>query len=386
MLDGGRKPMSAETDRRNFILGALAAASSAGAAGAAEREIRMAFVGIGVRGTQLLGQALSQPNARVTAICDIDANARDRAQSLAKRDSPRSYSDYRAVLDLKDVDAVFVASPCDLHAPMAVACLEAGKFVYCEKPLGITPEQVDLVLKAARKSSVFLQIGQQLRYYPAIREAMRQIHQEKLLGRVLVVKAQRHSMPVTAEAERKRPAWYRDVRRSGDLIVENAIHNIDVCNWIADSRPVSAFGHGEKYFRTPMPAGTLMMDGFAVQYVYENETLLDYSQLYMHPRALKKLPGGQWFMIFGETGTVDLGQETAEFYAMAANAPQDLISPELKAQKENAMGDFLDCIRQRRQPYADIKIAAVAALTTIMGREAIYRKRMYTWKEMGVTV
>jgi myo-inositol 2-dehydrogenase/D-chiro-inositol 1-dehydrogenase len=193
-------------------------------------------------------------------------------------------------------------------------------------------------------------------------------------------------MPPTPEAEQKRPAWYKDVKLSGDLIVENAIHNIDVCNWIADSRPISAFGHGEKYFGTPMPAGKVMMDGFSVQYVYENETLLDYSQLYMHPRSLKKLPGGQWFMIFGETGTVDLGQETAEFYAMKADAPQDLISSELKAKKENSMSDFLDCIRQKRQPYADIKIAAVAALTTIMGREAIYRKRMYTWKEMGVSV
>jgi hypothetical protein len=135
-----------------------------------------------------------------------------------------------------------------------------------------------------------------------------------------------------------------------------------------------------------MPAGTVMMDGFNVQYVYENETLLDYSQLYMHPRSLKKLASGQWFMIFGETGTMDLGQDTAEFYAMKADAPQDLISSEIKAKKENAMSDFLDCIRQRRQPYADIKIAAVAALTTIMGREAIYRKRMYTWQELGVTV
>ena len=80
--------MEAETDRRTFILGALAVASSASPAAAAEREIRMAFVGIGVRGAQLLGQALLQPNARVTAICDIDPNARDRAQSLAKRDSP----------------------------------------------------------------------------------------------------------------------------------------------------------------------------------------------------------------------------------------------------------------------------------------------------------
>jgi myo-inositol 2-dehydrogenase/D-chiro-inositol 1-dehydrogenase len=378
--------MEAETDRRKFILGALGAASSAGLAAAAEREIRTAFVGIGVRGGQLLGQALLQPNTRVTAICDIDPNARDRAQSVAKRDSPRSYTDYRAVLDLKDVDAVFVASPCYLHAEMAAACLQAGKYVYCEKPLGITPEQVDLVLKTARKSTTFLQIGQQLRYYPAIVEAMRKIHNEKLLGRVLVVKAQRHSMPLTPEAEQKRPAWYNDVKLSGDLIVENAIHNIDVCNWIADSRPVSAFGHGEKYFGTPKPAGTVMMDGFTVQYVYENETVLDYSQLYMHPRSLKKLPNGQWFMIFGETGTVDLGQDTAEFYAMKADAPQDLISSEIKAKKENSMSDFLDCIRQGRQPYADIKIAAVAALTTIMGREAIYRKRMYTWKEMGVSV
>src|SRR5258708_36723305 len=191
--------MKAGPDRRTFILGALA-----GAAAAAEREVRMAFVGTGIRGTQLLGQAVLQPNARVTAICDIDPNARDRAQGLAKRDSPRSYTDYRAVLDLKDVDAVLVASPCYLHAEMAAACLEAGKYVYCEKPLGITPEQVDMVLRASRKSKVFLQIGQQLRYYPAVVEAMRQIHEEKLLGRVLVVKAQRHSMPVNAEAEQKR--------------------------------------------------------------------------------------------------------------------------------------------------------------------------------------
>jgi len=312
-----------QADRRRFVLGSVAAAASAGFAPAAEREIRTAFIGVGVRGTQLLGQVLAQPNARVSAICDIDPNARDRAQGLAKRDSPRSFTDYRAVLDLKDIDAVLVASPCYLHSEMASACLQAGKHVYCEKPLGITPEQVDLALRTARKSKTILQIGQQLRYYPGVREAMRQIHQEKLLGRVLVVKAQRHSMPVSPEAEQRRPAWYKDVKLSGDLIVENAIHNIDVCNWIADSRPASAFGHGEKYFPTPIPAGTLMMDGFNVQYLYDNGTLLDYSQLYMHPRALKKLQGGQWWMIFGQTGTMDLGQNSAEFYAMQASESRE---------------------------------------------------------------
>ena len=49
-----------------------------------------------------------------------------------------------------------------------------------------------------------------------------------------------------------------------------------------------------------------MMDGFSVEYIYENDTHLDYSQLYMHPKSLKVLPGGQWYMIFGSKGTVDL--------------------------------------------------------------------------------
>lgn len=378
--------MELNTDRRRFVLGALAAAGAALPAVGAEREIRTASIGVGNRGSSLLGQVLEQPNVRVSAICDIDANARDRAQSAAKRDSPKSFSDYRAVLDLKDVDAVIVATPCYLHAEMAAACLEAGKHVYCEKPLGITPEQVDLALRTARKSKTFLQIGQQLRYFPSLREVMKKIHDDKLLGRTNVVKAQRHSLPISPEAEQKRPAWYKDVKLSGDLIVENAVHNLDVCNWIIDSRPTSAYGHGEKYFPVPIPAGTLMMDGFTVQYLYENGTVLDYSQLYMHPRALKKLPSGQWYVIFGQTGAIDLGHDSAEFYPMQATEPQDLLTAEIKAQKENAMGDFLDCIRQNRQPYAGAKIAAIAALTAIMGREAIYQKRMVTWKELGVTV
>src|SRR6266849_2434362 len=185
-------------NRRAFVSNSIAALASSTLQGAPQqKEIRTAFVGIGKRGTTLTGQVLQQANVRIEAICDIDPNARDAALSLTRRDNPRSFTDYRQVLDLQNVDAVIVATPCYLHSEMAVACLNAGKYVYCEKPLGITPEQVDLVLQASRKSKVFLQIGQQLRYYPAILEAMRQIHQEKLLGRVMVVKAQRHSMPVS---------------------------------------------------------------------------------------------------------------------------------------------------------------------------------------------
>lgn len=373
-----------ETERRRFLLGSAAALAASHLRAAPEREIRTAFVGVGKRGTTLVTQVLQQPGVKVTAVCDIDAKARDQAQGMLRRDNPRSVTDYRKVLESEDVDAVIVASPCYLHSEMAVACLEAGKYVYCEKPLGITPEQVDRALKAAARSKVFLQIGQQMRYMKPLQNMIQKIHEEKVIGEPFVIKAQRHSTPVPPAAEQARPDWYKDVKRSGDLIVENAIHNIDACNWIAGSRPVSAYGHGKKYFPKPMPAGTLMMDGFSVEYIYENDMHLDYSQLYMHPRSLKELRGGQWFMVFGSKGTLDF--MNGSLYSLDAAEPVQLLRPEDRGEKENAMAEFYACIRENRKPLADIKVAATAALTVILGREAIYRRKSVTWQELGVSV
>ena len=327
-------------NRRNFLYGSVATLVAAPGP-----EIRTAMIGVGSRGNGLLTQVLEQANVRVAAICDIDPQARDRALSRAGRDNPRSFTEYRQVLDLQDVDAVVVATPCDLHAEMAALALEAGKYVYCEKPLGITPEQVDRALKAARKAKTFVQIGQQLRYFPGLREAIRQIHEDKILGQTFVVKAQRHSTPARPNVTRERHSWYDDVKRSGDLIVENAVHNIDCCNWILQGHPKSAYGHGKKYLPKTIPAGTVMMDGFSVSYIYDNDTYLDYSQLYLHPSALKFLANNQWYVIFGEKGAIHLTHESgATFYPSHAE-PREMISAELKAAKENAMSDFYACIR-----------------------------------------
>jgi predicted dehydrogenase len=327
---------------------------------------------------------LQQPGVRITAICDVDAKARDQAQGMAQRDNPRSVTDYRKAIESPDVDAVFVATPCYLHAEMSAACLNAGKYVYCEKPLGVSPEQVDMVLKVAARSKVFLQIGQQLRYVQTLRETIRKIQEEKIIGEVFVIKAQRHSTPVPSAAELARPEWYKDVKRSGDLIVENAVHNLDVCNWVAGGRPESAYGHGKKYFPKPMPAGTLIMDGFSVEYIYDNDVHLDYSQLYMHPRSLRALRGGQWYMVFGSKGAFDL--TNGILYGMDDAEPRELLRPEERGEKENATSEFYACIREKRKPLADVKVAATAALTAILGREAIYRRRSVAWRELGVTV
>jgi predicted dehydrogenase len=324
---------------------------------------------------------------RVTALCDIVPATLDAAAGLARRDAPRTFSDYRKLIELSEVDAVFIATPCDLHAEMAVAALAAGKYVYLEKPLAITPEGVDAVVKAARKSKRFLQIGQQMRYYTSLQGAISKILQDKIIGKVLLIKAQRHSTPPkTGEYLADRP-WYHDVKRSGDRIVENGVHNIDVCNWIADSRPVAAFGFGKVYLPKPIPAGTRYMNGYSVMYQYENEVNLTFSEASLHPAGLKELAGGQWWVAFGEKGAVSIKRGSGLLYEMwETGEPRQLLTPVQQENKENAVADFFACIREQRRPFADIQVGAVAALTTIMGREAIYKQRMVTWKELGVAV
>jgi predicted dehydrogenase len=129
-----------------------------------------------------------------------------------------------------------------------------------------------------------------------------------------------------------------------------------------------------------------MMDGFSVSYIYENDMHCDYSQITFHPRNLKTLPSGMWYTIFGEKGSIYMTHSSAQLFDVYGEGePKDLIPAGLK-ESENATADFYACIREKRTPFADVRVGAVAALTAIMGREAIYKGRSVTWKELGVEV
>ncbi len=387
--------MSTSTLVRRRLLQGAAVAAAASVVRAQGDPLRFGMIGVGKRGNAHLTRLVERSDVTVGAVCDTDPSARDAAQSAAQADDPRSYADYGELLRQEDIDAVLIATPCYLHAEMSAAALEAGKHVFCEKPLAISADQVKLVLDAARKSNAVFQIGQQSRSSPHMQGVVREIHEAGLIGTPLVIKAQRHSTPSRpgtrreggSGQQRRFPGWYNDVKLSGDLIVENAIHNLDVCNWLAGSRPVSVYGHGKRYLPEPMPAGTVMMDGFSVEYIYNNDMHLDYSQLYLHPRALKILPSGMWFVIYGEKGTIELDYSSWTFYDIYGDSePVEHKGVEGLDLTEEAHNDFVRAVRENRRPIADIKVAATAALTSIMGREAIYQRRMVTWGEMGVAL
>ena len=387
--------MSASTLVRRRLLQGAAAAAAASVVSAQDDPLRFGMIGVGKRGNAHLTRLVERSDVTVGAVCDTDPSARDTARSAAQADDPRSYADYRELLRQEDIEAVLIATPCYLHAEMSAAALEAGKHVFCEKPLAISADQVKLVLDAARKSNAVFQIGQQSRSSPHMQGVVREIHESGLIGTPLVIKAQRHSAPSRpgtrreggSGQQRRFPGWYNDVKLSGDLIVENSIHNLDVCNWLAGSRPVSVYGHGKRYLPEPMPAGTVMMDGFSVEYIYDNDMHLDYSQLYLHPRALKILPNGMWFVIYGEKGTIELDYSSWTFYDIYGDSePVEHKGVEGLDLTKEAHNDFVRAVRENRRPIADIEVAATAALTSIMGREAIYQRRMVTWDEMGVAL
>src|ERR1044071_4947465 len=148
-------------NRRSFLL--TSALSAGAAAGQSADKLQTAVIGVGNRGSYLLKGVLEQPNVSVASLCDIKPDRLDKAATAAVRDNPKTVTDWRRIIDNKDIDVVFVATPPYLHSEMASAALKAGKHVYCEKPIGITPAQVRAVVEAARASKSVFTAGPQMR-------------------------------------------------------------------------------------------------------------------------------------------------------------------------------------------------------------------------------
>src|SRR5579871_952324 len=161
-------------NRRYFLMGSLAAAGSQ-VARAQAATISAGLIGTGNRGSADLASVMAQPGSKVTALCDIKGDRLDKAATVAATHKPTTYRDYHELLARKDIDAVVIATPCDLHVEMAIAALKAGKHVYCEKPAGINPASIQRLVDAARSSDRVFQIGQQMRSMAQLRRTIEKI-------------------------------------------------------------------------------------------------------------------------------------------------------------------------------------------------------------------
>ncbi len=191
-------------ERRKFIQNSMLATAGIGmvsvfpscASGVTKKidpsdKIKVALIGARNQGWTNLDKFIRFPNVECIAICDVDDKwLNQRAADVEKitgKKPPFLYKDWRKVIENKDVDAVIVGTPDHWHCLITVGALEAGKDVYCEKPLGNSIAECEVMVKAARKHNRIVQVGQWQRSDPHWHDAMAFIHSGKL-GHIRSVK------------------------------------------------------------------------------------------------------------------------------------------------------------------------------------------------------
>src|SRR5215813_5234797 len=181
--------------RRDFTKIATAASVStalgSGRVLGANDRVRLGFIGVGNRGDQVLDGFLAHKDAEVVAVCDIHQPYMDFA---AKKigGSPRQFKDYRKLLEMKDVDAVVIATPDHWHALQMIHACNAGKDVYVEKPLSYTIKEGRQMVDSARKNNRIVQVGLMRRSSRLYTGLVKRLEGEAI-GKISVARAYRIS-------------------------------------------------------------------------------------------------------------------------------------------------------------------------------------------------
>jgi predicted dehydrogenase len=209
--------------------------------------VKCALVGCGNWGREILKTLARLPKAQVVAICDqYEPFLRRAKESAPKADS---YTDYRKILENKEILAVIIATPSHLHREITLAALQAGKHVYCEAPLANSIEDARAIAKAGKSSfKQIFQVGHQMRSDPQ-RHYLLQFIRAGAMGDTVMARSQWHkkqSWRFTSPnpAREKEINWRLNKELSIGLIGEIGIHQLDAASWFLMSPPVAVTGFG----------------------------------------------------------------------------------------------------------------------------------------------
>ncbi|MBI1788192.1 MAG: Gfo/Idh/MocA family oxidoreductase [Acidobacteria bacterium] len=315
--------------------------------------------------------------ARVAAYCDIYQDKLDAAG--AKYSGAKSFTKFQDIL-ASDVDAVLIATPAFLHPEHFEAAARARKHIYCEKPAGADVAGVKRLERAARAAdpAKAISFGFQQRHSPEYLAAER-ILRSGQLGEVVLMRSdwllggaawKSFTSPYPPEEQRIRH-WGAWRETSGDFIVEQDCHGLDVLNWFAQSHPLKAHGTGGRRKR----AFGDNLDHLNVTFEYPNglRGFLAATQL-----AVKRY----WDVkeqFFGSEGVL----ETERKYYRWHRGENDAVRVESKREITiDAVEVFLERILTGK-PVNEALSACESTLTSLLGRLAIDTGREVTWEELA---
>lgn len=378
-----KSPTSTRSTRRQFVIRSAATAGAVGlstswwpcssrAQVAAGNRIRVGAIGVGGRGSLLLQQL--PESAELVALCDCNESRANSFKSKAKGDWP-VYTDYRKILDRKDIDAVIVATGEFQRVKPCIEACQAGKDVYAEKPLTLYIQEGRALVQAVRKYQRILQVGTQQRSMEMNRVAC-EIVRNGGLGKILEVRAIAYpgatvspSQPFPAQevptgldwnmwlnqaAERpyneKWMSWMQWQDFAGGQMTNWGAHGVDQIQWALG---MDATGPVELNPLTPGPNGQVRMkyaNGTVVNFVIEPD---------------KGPMGGAIFIC--EKGKLEVNRN--KFTSNPPEIAQELLKQLDVVEEERKWSDslalwqakwhmqnWLDCIRSRKPPVADVEV------------------------------
>ncbi len=387
-------------NRRQFLANSAAAASAIAlpyyvpsrAFGANERLVT-GHIGVGGQGMSNLGKFLNN----AAAVCDVDSK---RLAAAVKRveqagNKCEGFADYRRVLDRKDIDAVVITTPDHWHTLPAIHACQAGKDVYCEKPLTLFIAEGRKLVQAVRSNKRILQTGSQQRSDQRFRLACELVRSGKIgnVQRVLVgipkVNFKGPAVPDSdPPAELDYEMWlgpapfrsYNELRvhynfrffwdYSGGQMTNFGAHHIDIAQWalgMDDSGPVEIDGqvqyHKDAWVEVPVSG--------RITYRYANGVEMIVGQ------EVKDIPGGCTFI--GSEGTIFVtrGKITSTPAELTKDLDQDL--PVKLYESGDHHANFRDCVASRQLPICDVEIGHRSATACHLGNIAARLGRKIQW-------
>jgi len=350
--------------------------------------VRIGVIGVRNQGKKLAGRLARLPGARVAALCDVDVSLQAAAlQAVVEHQetAPQWQSDFRRVLDDDAIDAVVIATPDHWHAVMGVLACQAGKDVYLEKPVSHTIEEGQRLVEAARKHERVLQTGLQQRSGAHFQSAVETVRSGKLgpvkFARAWIAQARRpmkrcpdevvpegvdYDMWLGPAAERpfndnRFHHHWRSFQDYGTGELGNwGVHLLDVARWGLDlglpERVSAAGGHCLSDSEQELP------DTLLATFHYPDHTIAWEHRLWSNHGVEGR---GSGVAFHGQKGTLVVDRSGWKVYDSSEQLTSD--ASELT---DSHLQNFLECIRTREQPGADIETGHVSTTLCHLGNIA----------------
>jgi predicted dehydrogenase len=396
-----------QLNRRNFLkgtstvvggvalLGGLSIERSAFAA--PDETMKIALIGCGGRGTGAADQTLraAAKGVKLVAMADIskehlerslksitDSAAKDNHQDLIDVPEDRQFvgwDGYKKAIALADV--VILATPPGIRPYHLEEAVNAGKHIFSEKPLATDAPGVRRVLAAAemaKKKNLKVGVGLQRHHHPCYMETIQRIH-DGAIGDIVSMRCywngqrpwQHPRKAGMSEMQFQMDNWYYFNWICGDHIVEQHIHNLDVCNWIKQGHPVKAYGMGGCQKPRTSDDGEIF-DHHAVEFEYADGT-----RMFSQCRHIL----GCWDSVaehaVGTAGSADL--QDGGTFVIKGKTPYEKKGKGINAWQEEHY-PFWDAIRNNKD-YNELVYGAHSTMTAIMGRMATYSGKVISWDE-----